>query len=72
MARTVKAGRLTLGSGMPKIAVPVMAADAAEAREQGARLRRTPADLAELRGDYVRQYRDADQMVQVLSNSSNL
>ena len=67
MMKIVNAGNVTLGEGMPKIAVPVLAANAAEAREQGERIMRSPADLVELRADYIVDCRNADMVRDVLS-----
>ena len=49
--RTVRWGRVTLGEGMPKIAVPVMGKDLAQIAEAAARAARARADVIELRID---------------------
>ena len=67
MMKIVNAGNVAIGEGMPKIAVPVLAANAAEAREQGERIMRSPADLAELRADYIDDFRNPEMVQSVLS-----
>ncbi len=67
MMKTVNAGNLIIGEGMPKIAVPVVAANTEEAKAQGDIIMRSPADLVELRVDYFDDIRDADAVSGLVS-----
>lgn len=67
MAKTVKVDDLVIGAGMPKVAVPVVALNAAEAAEQGEKIMHTPADILELRADYIEGYENTDNVLEVLS-----
>ena len=58
MKRTVQIKNLTIGSGMPKICVPITGVTAPEIISQAAAVKAASPDLAEWRVDYFEQMKD--------------
>lgn len=63
--KTVRLGQVTLGSGMPKICVPVMGADAAQMREAAVRAAEARADVIEVRIDSLKEAPDVREAAEV-------
>ena len=55
---TANIGNLVIGSGIPKICVPVVGETVDEMLRQADRIMKTPADLVEWRADYFRRIDD--------------
>ncbi len=64
LAVTVK--NICIGTGMPKICVPVTGTDEQQILAQLDALQKTPADLAEWRADYCRDIHDPEKTVRLL------
>ena len=58
MKRTVQIKNLTIGSGMPKICVPITGVTASEIISQAATVKAASPDLVEWRVDYFEQMKD--------------
>lgn len=65
--KTVQVKNVVIGEGLPKIAVPVTAADLTQASEQAAQCARVGADLIELRADLAKEVRGDDGWRQYLA-----
>ena len=55
IAKQLTVRGLTLGDGVPKICVPITAADEGELKQQIGRILETPCDMVEWRADFWRQ-----------------
>lgn len=64
--KTVRIGDLVIGSGMPKICVPITGGTADEMLRQADRIMMTPADLVEWRADYFRRIEDRGAVLSVI------
>ncbi|MBP8654509.1 MAG: type I 3-dehydroquinate dehydratase, partial [Proteocatella sp.] len=65
--KTVKVRNIELGSGIPKICVPIVAVTKNDILEQAMSLRSIPADIAEWRVDWYEDVFEMDTLMQTLS-----
>ena len=65
--KTVKVRNIELGSGIPKICVPIVAVTKNDILEQAMSLRSIPADIAEWRVDWYEDVFQMDTLMQTLS-----
>ena len=65
--KTVKVRNIELGSGIPKICVPIVAVTKNDILEQAISLRSIPADIAEWRVDWYEDVFQMDTLIQTLS-----
>ncbi|MBP9659141.1 MAG: type I 3-dehydroquinate dehydratase, partial [Proteocatella sp.] len=65
--KTVKVRNIELGSGIPKICVPIVAVTKNDILEQAMSLRSIPADIAEWRVDWYEDVFQMDTLIQTLS-----
>lgn len=59
-------GRLLLGSGRPKVCVPLVARDEAQIRAQAQRIQASPAEICEWRADFYEGVQDLQALGRIL------
>ena len=64
--KTVKIKGLTIGSGRPKICVPIVAKDVSDAIIQAEKIE--TCDLVEIRGDYIDNYNNVEYVIELIKN----
>ncbi len=72
MIEAVNIKGVVLGSGRPKICVPVVGRTREEILCQAKKAGASPADLAEWRVDFFQEWQDTDQVLQILAEVEEL
>ena len=67
MKQTVTVRNLTIGSGLPKICVPIVAENEAQLKTQLEQIARVPADLIEFRADFYEDTDDEEKLRKALA-----
>ncbi|MBR1598608.1 MAG: type I 3-dehydroquinate dehydratase [Lachnospiraceae bacterium] len=63
---SINVRNITIGQGMPKICVPIVAADDDELVSVLGQAVEASPDIIEFRGDYYKQYRDEEKLINAL------
>lgn len=63
---------IVIGEGKPKICIPIVATDIAEAKRQARVIKNSPADIVEIRGDYFEDYQNVESILKIIKSVTDI